>query len=59
MWGRNHEPPRYELVSFLFLRLFGLVYLSAFVSFALIVFANRFRLLFAQLQATGTAACRD
>jgi predicted DCC family thiol-disulfide oxidoreductase YuxK len=34
LWGRNHEPPRYELVSFLFLRLFGLVTLSAFVSFA-------------------------
>ena len=34
LWGRNHEPPRYDLVSFLFLRLFGLVYLSAFVSFA-------------------------
>jgi len=34
MWGRNHEPPRYDLISFLFLRLFGLVYLSAFVSFA-------------------------
>ncbi len=34
MWGRNHEPPRYDLVSLLFLRLFGLVYLSAFVSFA-------------------------
>ena len=34
LWGRNHEPPRYELVSFLFLRLFGLITLSAFVSFA-------------------------
>ena len=34
LWGRNYEPARYELVSFLFLRLFGLVYLSAFVSFA-------------------------
>jgi predicted DCC family thiol-disulfide oxidoreductase YuxK len=34
LWGRGHEPPRYELVSFLFLRLFGLVALSAFVSFA-------------------------
>jgi predicted DCC family thiol-disulfide oxidoreductase YuxK len=34
MWGRNHEPPRYDLVSFLFLRLLGIVYLSAFVSFA-------------------------
>jgi predicted DCC family thiol-disulfide oxidoreductase YuxK len=34
MWGRNHEPPRYDLVSFVFLRLLGLVYLSAFVSFA-------------------------
>jgi predicted DCC family thiol-disulfide oxidoreductase YuxK len=33
-WGRNHEPSRYDLVSFLFLRLFGLIYLSAFVSFA-------------------------
>jgi predicted DCC family thiol-disulfide oxidoreductase YuxK len=35
LWGRNHVPPRYELVSFLFLRLLGLVYLSAFVSFAI------------------------
>ena len=34
LWGRNHEPPRYDLVSFLFLRLFALIYLSAFVSFA-------------------------
>ena len=34
LWGRNHEPPRYDLVSFLFLRLFGLITLSAFVSFA-------------------------
>ena len=34
LWGRNYEPPRYELVSFLFLRLLGLVYLTAFVSFA-------------------------
>ena len=34
LWGRNHEPPRHELVSFLFLRLFGLVALCAFVSFA-------------------------
>jgi len=34
LWGGNHEPPRYDLVSFLFLRLFGLIYLSAFVSFA-------------------------
>jgi predicted DCC family thiol-disulfide oxidoreductase YuxK len=33
LWGRNYEPPRYDLVSFLFLRLFGLIYLSAFVSF--------------------------
>jgi len=32
--GRNHQPPRYELVSFCSLRLFGLIYLSAFVSFA-------------------------
>jgi len=34
LWGRNHEPPRYELVSFLFLRGFGLIYLAAFLSFA-------------------------
>ena len=34
LWGRSHEPPRYELISFLFLRLFGLVTLCAFVSFA-------------------------
>ncbi len=35
LWGRDHRPPRYDLVAFLFLRLFGLIYLSAFVSFAL------------------------
>ncbi len=34
LWGRRHEPPRYDLVSFLFLRLIGLIYLAAFVSFA-------------------------
>ena len=34
LWGKDHEPPRYELVSFLFLRFLGLVYLAAFVSFA-------------------------
>jgi predicted DCC family thiol-disulfide oxidoreductase YuxK len=34
LWGRNPDPPHYDLVSFLFLRLFGLIYLSAFVSFA-------------------------
>ncbi len=34
LWGKNHEPPRYDLVSFLFLRLFGLITLCAFVSFA-------------------------
>src|SRR5262249_58557656 len=33
LWGRYPEPPRYDLVSFLFLRLFGLIYLSAFISF--------------------------
>ena len=33
LWGRDYGPPRYELVSFLFLRLFGLIYLSAFISF--------------------------
>ena len=34
LWGKDHEPPRYDLVSFLFLRLLGLVYFTAFVSFA-------------------------
>ena len=34
LWGRSYEPPRHDLVAFLFLPLFGLVYLSAFVSFA-------------------------
>jgi predicted DCC family thiol-disulfide oxidoreductase YuxK len=33
LWGRNYAPPQYDLVAFLFLRLFGLVYLAAFVSF--------------------------
>jgi predicted DCC family thiol-disulfide oxidoreductase YuxK len=33
LWGRDYGPPRYDLVSFLFLRLFGLIYFSAFVSF--------------------------
>ena len=34
LWGKNYEPPRYELVSFLFLRGIGLIYLAAFLSFA-------------------------
>jgi predicted DCC family thiol-disulfide oxidoreductase YuxK len=34
LWGKDYAPPRYELVAFLFLRLFGLIYLAAFVSFA-------------------------
>ena len=35
LWGRNYVPPRYDLVTFLFLRGFGLICLSAFISFAL------------------------
>ena len=34
MWGREYEPPRFDLVSWLFLRAIGLIYLAAFVSFA-------------------------
>jgi predicted DCC family thiol-disulfide oxidoreductase YuxK len=34
LWGRDCEPPRHELGSFLFLRLFGPIYLAAFVSFS-------------------------
>ena len=33
LWGRNYEPPRHDLVAYLILRLFGLIYLAAFVSF--------------------------
>jgi len=34
LWGKDFTPPRYDLASFLFLRLFGLIYFAAFVSFA-------------------------
>ena len=33
-WGRDFEPPRYQLITWLFLRLLGLTYLVAFISFA-------------------------
>jgi len=33
LWGRDYEPPRFDLVSWLFLRAIGLIYLAAFVSF--------------------------
>jgi predicted DCC family thiol-disulfide oxidoreductase YuxK len=33
LWGRDNEPPRHDLVAFVFLRLFGLMYLAAFASF--------------------------
>ena len=33
LWGKGYRPPHYELVAALFTRLFGLIYLSAFVSF--------------------------
>jgi len=32
-WGRNFEPPRYEIIIWAFLRLLGITYLIAFVSF--------------------------
>jgi predicted DCC family thiol-disulfide oxidoreductase YuxK len=35
LWGREHEPPRYALTSWLFLRAFGLIYLAAFISFGI------------------------
>ncbi len=34
LWGRDYDPPRHDLVSWLFLRLLGLIFLSAFISFA-------------------------
>ncbi len=33
LWGRDFEPPRFDVVSWLFLRAIGLIYLAAFVSF--------------------------
>jgi predicted DCC family thiol-disulfide oxidoreductase YuxK len=33
LWGKDYQPPQYELAASLFTRLFGLIYLSAFVSF--------------------------
>jgi len=33
LWGRDYEPPRFDLVAWLFLRIMGLIYLAAFVSF--------------------------
>jgi predicted DCC family thiol-disulfide oxidoreductase YuxK len=33
LWGKEYEPPRHDVVAFFFLRLLGLIYLSAFVSF--------------------------
>jgi len=33
LWGRDYEPPRFDLVSWLLLRLMGLIYLAAFASF--------------------------
>jgi len=35
LWGRTLEPERYDLVSWLFLRGLGLIYVAAFVSLAL------------------------
>ena len=33
LWGKQHVPAQYHLTSWLFLRLLGLIYLSAFISF--------------------------
>ena len=35
LWGQERHPPRYQLVSWLFLRLLALIYLAAFGSFGL------------------------
>ncbi len=34
-WGPDYEPPRFELVAWLFLRVMGLIYLTAFLSFGM------------------------
>jgi predicted DCC family thiol-disulfide oxidoreductase YuxK len=33
LWGRDLEPPRFEILSWIFLRLLGLLFFAAFVSF--------------------------
>lgn len=33
-WGKNPEPPTYDLLTWIFLRLFGVLFLVAFYSFA-------------------------
>ncbi|MGB6552417.1 MAG: lipase maturation factor family protein [Candidatus Binataceae bacterium] len=33
LWGRDYAPPRFDLISWLFLRAMGLIYFAAFVSF--------------------------
>lgn len=33
LWGRNYEPSKYNLISWLFLRGLSLIFLSAFISF--------------------------
>jgi predicted DCC family thiol-disulfide oxidoreductase YuxK len=35
LWGRNYEPPKYDVVSWLFLRGLGLIFLIAFYSFGM------------------------
>jgi predicted DCC family thiol-disulfide oxidoreductase YuxK len=35
LWGPDYEPPRFEMVAWLFLRAMGVIYLAAFVSFGL------------------------
>jgi len=35
LWGRDYEPPRFDLVSWLFLRAMGVIYLAAFASFGM------------------------
>jgi predicted DCC family thiol-disulfide oxidoreductase YuxK len=33
IWGKEHEPPSYNLISWIFIRIFGLITLGAFLSF--------------------------
>src|SRR5260221_1474451 len=35
LWGRDYEPPSFDLVSWLFLRAMGVIYLAAFISFGM------------------------
>ena len=56
LWGRDYEPPRFDLVTWLFLRAIGLIYLAAFVSFGVQALGLK---LFAASPAAALTAIRS